>query len=297
MNPFLELRRLRLFVGVAREGSFSACARSHGLSQPALSRVILQLEDHLGARLFDRDTRTLQLTPAGEALLPIAERLLRDAGLGFDQIAQFIKGGRGRLAIAALPSLAAIRLPAAIAGFIREWPDVDFEVLDGLSERVESAVADGRADLGLAIPPAPERDLDYQEIVQDPFGLVCPHDHPFAQDPAPAWSLLTEAPFIAMSSHSSVRRMTDAAFVQIGTPVQPRYECAHLSTAGALIAQGLGVSALPRLALPLLGPVDLAWTPLSEPALSRSIGIVTRREGTSALARRFADYLAGSFVT
>lgn len=288
----IELRDLRLFLGVAQARSFSLCADRHGISQPALSRAIRQMEDRLGARLFDRDTRTVRLSPAGEHLLPTAERIVREVDLGLDGLRQFVTGARGRIVAACLPSLSATILPGSIARFQADTPDVEFEVIDGLSADVVEAVRQGRADLGLALRPVHDEALEYREICVDPFGLVCREDDPLATAPLVSWTDFERRPFVAMADHSSVRMMTDAAFIQVMAPVRPLYQCSQMATAGALILNGLGISAMPRLAMPLAASSGLAWRPLTKPSLKRSVGAITRRDGApNATVRAFLETL------
>ncbi|MFC7557379.1 LysR family transcriptional regulator [Pseudoroseomonas wenyumeiae] len=108
-------QQLNCFLRISEAGSFSAAAKQLGVSQPALSRTIRLMEEALGTRLFDRDTRNVALTPAGSELRPIAERLLAEFQGAFGELAQFIAGREGRVTIAALPSIAAMLLPTAIA--------------------------------------------------------------------------------------------------------------------------------------------------------------------------------------
>jgi len=292
MAVHIELRELRLFLGIAESRSFSACADKHGISQPALSRAIRQMEERLGARLFDRDTRSVRLSPAGEHLRPAAERIVREVELGIEGLKQFVTGSRGRIVAACLPSLSATLLPGAIAAFKSKAPDVEFQVIDGLSGDVVEAVLQGRADLGLALRPVQDDALDYQEICRDPFGLVCREDDELATADAISWRDFENRPFIAMAPHSSVRMMTDAAFIQTMMPIKPLYECSQMATTGALILSGMGISALPRMAMPLAAPGGLSWRLLSGPSLSRSVGVITRRNGQeSALISAFVETL------
>ena len=110
-----SMTSLRLFLQVARTCSFSETARAANLSQPALSRTIKLLEEDLGVRLFDRNSRNVMLTTAGAALVPIVERLTADFDLAFRELDQTFSGERGRVVVGALPSIAADFLPRAIA--------------------------------------------------------------------------------------------------------------------------------------------------------------------------------------
>ncbi len=277
-------QQLAAFLHLARSGSFSEAARLQGVSQPALSRTVQHLEEVIGQRLFDRTTRSVALTPTGQELLPIAERLVAEFDSSFGELARFVAGRRGRVVVAALPSIAAVMLPPAIARYRLDHPDVEVAIMDGLSGSVLDAVAEGRADIGLTIKPSPRTTLSYRPLMSDEFGLVCRPDDPLAGEEALPWSVFAERPFVAMAPESSVRQMTDAAFLQAGLAIPPLYGCAFLGTTGHLVAAGLGVTALPRLTLPLLGRLGLAWRRLERPVMRRHMGVVTRAGRTLAPA-------------
>lgn len=268
--------QLACFLAVAETSSFSEAARRLGLSQPALSRTVRLLEEALGARLFDRDTRNVALTPVGAELKPIAERLDAEFGEAFGELARFVAGGRGRVTVAALPSVAAVLLPSSIAAFAAECPDVDVLIEDGLSGSVLDAVREGRAEIGLTVQPPPSAQLDYRPLLSDAFGLVCRDDDGLATRGSHPWSTFSTRPFVAMAAASSVRRMTDSVFLQAGLAIRPLFQCAFLGTTGRLVAAGLGLTALPRLTLPLAAAPGLVWRPLIHPTTHRQMGIVTR---------------------
>ena len=254
------------------------------MSQPALSRAVQQMEAAIGRRLFDRTTRSVVLTPTGRELLPIAERLVDEFDGSFGELARFIDGRRGRIVVAALPSIAAVLLPPAIARHREGHPEVEVAILDGLSGIVLDAVAEGRADIGLTIRPSPRATLGYRPLLSDEFGLVCrPDDELAGEGPLP-WSAFEGRPFVAMAPESSVRQMTDAAFLQAGLAIPALYGCAFLGTTGHLVEAGLGVTALPRLTLPLLGRLGLVWRRLERPVMRRQMGVVTRAGRTLAPA-------------
>jgi LysR family transcriptional regulator, carnitine catabolism transcriptional activator len=269
-------QQLTAFVRLARSGSFGKAARQQGISQPALSRTIQALETAVGRRLFDRTTRSVELTPTGQELLPIAERLVAEFAGAFEEFGRFLEGGRGRVVVAALPSVAAAVLPAAIARFRESRPEVEFLIRDSLSEGVVATVLQGGADLGVTVRPPPAEHVSYRQLVADRFGLVCKPEDPLAERASLPWSVFATRPFVAMAPASSVRVITDAAFLQSGLAVKPLYECAFLGTTGSLVAAGLGITALPRLTLPLIGAAGLVWRPLVRPHLDRSIGVLTR---------------------
>lgn len=270
-------RQCACFLKIAETRSFSEAAYRLGISQPSLSRTIAQIETALGVRLFDRTTRAVSLTPAGVALHPVAQRLVNEFDSAFGELARFIAGQRGRVSIAALPSIAAVLLPRAIAQFRAAHPDVEFTILDGLSQTVFKTVEDGHAEIGLSNEPISSEKLVYRRLLEDELGLVCrKHDELAARKPI-SWSIFLQRPFIGMAPASGVRSLTDMAFAKAGISVPLHYECAFLGTTGNLVAAGLGVTALPRLTMPLTGSSELTWRPLGRPRIKRPLGILTRR--------------------
>ena len=289
MRINLSPQQLSAFVQLARKGNFSAAARVQGVSQPALSRMVQQMEEIVGRRLLDRTTRSVVLTPTGRELLLIAERLVAEFDGAFGELERFVEGRRGRVGVAALPSIAAVLLPPAIARYQAGCPEVEIDVLDGLSGSVLEDVAHGRAEIGLTIRPSPRATLAYRPLLSDEFGLVCrPDDELAGEGPLP-WSVFENRPFVAMASASSVRQITDAAFLQARLAIPPLYGCAFLGTTGHLVAAGLGITALPRLTLPLMGHLGLVWRRLERPVMRRQIGIITQVGRTLAPAAQ--DFL------
>lgn len=280
MRINLTMHQLQCFLKVAETASFSEAARLLAVSQPALSRTIKIIETTLQTRLFDRDTRNVTLTPSGVELQATAQRLVAEFDSAIGGLTQFMAGQRGYVRIAALPSLAAVFLPPVIAEFRRDWPHVQVQIMDGLSGPVADHVQEGRVDFGLTVRPHPTEALEYNSLGTDLFGLVCREDDRLADAATHEWPVFNQHPFIAMAPGSSVRAYTDAAFLQIGQPVPPLYECSFLGTTGHLIATGLGVSALPKMTLPLISAQGLVWRALAGPVIRRDFGIV-RRAGRS----------------
>ena len=275
MHARLTVPQLASFLKLAELLSFRDAALALGVSQPALSRTIQLIEGRVGARLFDRDTRKVTLTPTGKKLRPLADRLLKDYEATFNELDAFIKGELGHIRIAALPSVAAALLPATIARYQKQCPGVRIDIWEDVTFPVHRAVQTGKADIGLATPPQPADELNYKPLMEDELVLVCKNDDPLMKNKEYDWSVFLDRPFIGMSSESALRTMMDNAFLQSGLTIRPLFNCKQLSTIGSLISASLGISALPWLTLPQLASSPLTWRPLRNPTMSRSIGIVT----------------------
>jgi LysR family carnitine catabolism transcriptional activator len=137
---------------------------------------------------------------------------------------------------------------------------------------------DGLVDLAVTLKPAQDDKLLFEDIAFDVTHLVCRRDHPLAKKRAVRWRDLAAEPFVAISRTSSVRRLTDAAFVYGEIAIEPRYEVEQVPSAIALVEAGLGITALPSLTFAMFKGRGLAVRPLIEPAMRRHVGFVTRPE-------------------
>lgn len=275
----LTLRQFEIFAAAADAASFSAAAKQLGISQPALSEAIRRIEREIGTTLFERTTRSLKLTDAGRHAAAIAREAVRDFTQAAARLKDTASGKRGRISIAALPSIACASMPAALADFTAAHPGVDIALHDVQHERAMAMVNEGTADIAITIKPAKSDDLVFDPVAFDVAHLICRIDHPLARRKSIRWRELAEVPFIGITRISSVRRLTDAAFVHTEMSVEPRYEVEQVPSAIALVEAGLGVTALPSLTFAMFKNCDLAVRPLIEPVLRRNVGFVTRKAG------------------
>lgn len=294
-----SLNSLRLFMQVAQNRSFSETSRNANVSQPALSRTIRLLEEELGTRLFDRNSRNVSLTAAGEAMLPIVERLTADFDHAFSQLALTFSGARGRVVVGALPSVAASILPRAMASFLHSHPHVEIIVRDHLSGALYQQMQERQIDLAITTPPE-DGEFTFEPFMEDPTVLVAPSGSRFGEAGRVTWSIFADQPFIAMAPRSSVRELTDAAMHKAGITVRPLFECTQLATVGALIEAGLGITALPRSTIDMIQSPQIACWPLENPLVTRKIGIAylgdrTLPPAAEAFLRHFLEEARASY--
>lgn len=290
----LSARQLAAFVALAELRSFTRAAAQCHLSQPAFSALIRTLEDSLGARLFDRTTRAVEPTVEGSLFLEPARRLLQDMRLATDDLRDHVARRRGRVALAALPALAAGWLPPHLAAFRRDYPGIELDLADVLSESCVERVRSGRADLALAAVRATAPELSVEPFLSDLFYLVCRRDHPLAKRRKPTLAELAQQPLIGLARHSSVRQALNAAVPS--QPLRPLLELEQLSSVAGMVLAGLGVTLVPALTLFHFDHPDLVSRPITravaEEPLQRHIYLIRRRDrALSAAAQAMADSL------
>lgn len=269
----LSTRALHAFVVLADCRHFTHAAERCHLSQPAFSQLIRRLEDTVGARLLERSTRHVALTPEGELFGEAARRIVADADAAVASLRDHAAGRKGRVAIAALPSIAADWLPGLIAEYRAGHPGVAVELFDALSDRCLALVREGRADFALAAPGVNLLEFDARPIYTDGYYLVCRRDHPLARRRSVRPNDLAGCALINLSRSSSVRQhleplLRDVPHSATGLEVE------QLPTLAALIASGLGVSLVPELTLFHFRRPELATVRVAAAGLKRPIFVV-----------------------
>ncbi|KQM80241.1 LysR family transcriptional regulator [Xylophilus sp. Leaf220] len=283
--PDLSTRQLRAFLALADRSNFTRAAEACHLSQPAFSALIQALEQALGARLFDRSTRSVQLTPEGRLFEPSARRLLAGVAEALQDLGDQVERRRGRVHIAALPSLAAGWLPALFAEFRAAWPGVELALSDQLSDACVDLVRGGQADFALAAGgtrPADAAGLSMQPLCTDRFHLVCRADHPLAALARPTLRRIAAYPFVHMTRNSSVRQALEAALHPVA--MNTVLEVEQLATVMGMVEAGVGISVVPTLTLYQFRRETLVTRPIPLPQLTRRIFLVRRREGSLSVA-------------
>jgi LysR family carnitine catabolism transcriptional activator len=277
MQLNLSTRELRAFVALAEQRHFTRAAALCHLSQPAFSALIRSLEEHVGGRLFDRTTRQVELTTEGAAFLEAASRLLRDAEDAVSDVRDHVARRRGRVAIAALPSLAAGWLPPLLARFHREHPGIELDVADVLSDGCVARVQAGHADFALASTRANVGGLRTERFCADTFHAVFRKDHPLAADTGRIkLSELGAWPIIQLARSSSVRQHVEAAIYP--SRLQTLLELEQLSSVAAMVREGLGISIVPSLTLFHFDHKDLRARPVVSAGLKRQVFLVRRAD-------------------
>ncbi|MDX3906283.1 MAG: LysR family transcriptional regulator [Pigmentiphaga sp.] len=279
MRTQLTIQELEAFIAVADTLNFRAAAALCFVSQPALSRTVAAAESKLGTRLFDRNTRRVTLTSSGEELLPIARRIVFELRDSLSDLSEFVAGRKGSFTIASLPALAASILPRPMHLFLAAHPNVSIGLQSVSTADVLRMVQDGSAQIGVTSQPPSDmaRDIHFTPFVNDDLILICPEHDALAREAAVSWEVFAQRPYIANGPASSLRPLVERVLADRRITVEPRYESVNLSVTARMVAAGLGIAVIPTLARGLVNPEGLAFVRLTDPAVSRNIGVATRK--------------------
>lgn len=279
----LTLKQLRYFEALARHGHFGRAAEAAAISQPALSMQIKELEDGLGAPLFDRSARAIRLTSFGEDFAARARDILRlvedledSARIARDQMV-------GRLRLGVIPTVAPYLLPQVIAEMTRAYPALDLQLRETITPKLLIELAEGRLDCAIVALPVSEPALVEVPLFHEDFVLVRPVAEaglapPNARDLRELRLLLLE------EGHCFRDQALSFCKLQASAPREVM-DGSSLTTLVQMVGAGIGVTLIPDMAVTVetrLAPV--AVTRFAAPAPNRQIGMVWRR--TSPLARQ-----------
>jgi DNA-binding transcriptional LysR family regulator len=273
----LDFLGLEAFLAVAERGSFHKAATHLSITQTALSHRIKKFEDALQVSLLARTTRQVSVTPAGLALLPKARRLLGDARQVFNDLAADKQARHDRIAIGCLPTLTIHLLPKVLDAFMRMHPNTRVRVFDNSATEIAERVQNGDAEFGITIVGTNRWDLDIKPLIEETYVLVCPASHPMARKASIRWADLQGERLIRISAQTGNRMLIDDALGETSEQLKWMCEVQHVASAVSLVAAGVGLTIVPRVAIDVIRASNLATVNLKQPSITRILGAVTRR--------------------
>jgi len=261
MGEAMELRHLKYFVAVAEEGSLTLAAEKRLFTaQPSLSRQLRDLEDEVGAPLFIRRARGIELTPAGRAFLDHARLSLSQAAEAIAAARRIARPGKQSFSAGFLTGQELDWLPYVTKVLRNELKNIDFKVTSDFSPDIADSVQRGDIDVGFCrVEPRP--DLHYHVIAQEPIAAILPSDHRLAAQSKIDPHDLEQEAFIGYSDIPHVLRdVVDRYFRKSGVKIRPTHFLDNFTTGISLVAATRGVTLLPAYVIPLL-----PWSVVSRP--------------------------------
>jgi len=293
---------LDTFLAIAELRSFSKAAARLSLTQPSISNRVQRLERAVRTRLFERTTRAVTLTPAGEALHGRVEPIMRGLRLVIDDLRTEAETRHRLVTVAATPMLATVLLPPIISRFCSANPTFRVELEDRVTDHLASDIRSGRLDFAVIARQAPMEGITFEPVVADPFMVVGPRGHPALRGVVQVRSLAAH-PFLLLGAHRPEFEQLAAVAEHQGVQIKVVRTVTNVSTLLGLVAEGFGLSMLPSVVLRLGSMIDdtrFATSAMDGVALTRDYGIASLaghdwQPAASAFARQLrAELLAHS---
>lgn len=270
------MRHLRYFDALAQQGHFGRAAEACGISQPALSLQIQELEAILGAPLVERGARQIRLTTLGETFAERVRDILRSVEELGDLARASFSPLAGRLRIGVIPTVAPYMLPRVIKELTERYPSLDVRPREAVTQKLIADLAEGRIDAAIVALPISEPSLAEYALFEEEFVLVRPQED--AGKPVPSSEKLKEMRLLLLEEGHCFRDQA-LSFCNLSPSVaRDMMEGSSLSTLVQMVGAGIGVTLIPQMAAPVeTRSAAVSIARLAEPRPSRAIGMVWRR--------------------
>ena len=269
----MDLDQLRYFQTVAARGGFTAASEDLGVSQPALSRSIARLEAELRRPVFERGGRTLRLTDAGSLLLARSRQALSILEDTKAEIAE--EGGRGRVRLGAIPTVAPYFLPAFLSDFAAAHPEAAVTVREDTTDNLLKALTAGEVDAAVLALPVAGRGLEVTPLFEEDLLLVAPAGHPLATKKEVRTADIEGRPLVMLGEGHCLSDNIVAFCRQRSFRPLAVEQTSQLATVRELVALGHGVSLIPAMAVPSTDDPRLVYRKVVRPKPTRTIAVAT----------------------
>ncbi len=284
----VTLRQLRAFKAVAETGSFTKAAESLHLTQSALSGLIKEFESTLSLRLFDRTTRKLSLSTAGQHIYPMVVRVLHDVENMATEVGRLKALESGFIKVAVSQQLASAILPKVMAQFLAEYPNVKLSLEDCSVDKVIDAVSAGVVDFGVGPARDVGDDIFAEKLFDLPFYVVMPPTHPLAKQDYVQWRALQHETLIVLSGAFAELLAADLPKTEATYINNAAYRVNFLTTAFSMVGQNLGLTFCLPYSRARVAQNGLEMRLLTEPRITRPSFLYRKRGRTlSDAAQRF----------
>nr|BFE62745.1 LysR substrate-binding domain-containing protein [Dactylosporangium thailandense] len=277
----MELHQLEYFLAVVDEGGFTRAAARLRVAQPGVSAQIRKLERELGLPLFERTTRSVRVTAAGEAVLPYARAALAAVDGARQAVDELAGLTRGRVAVGTVTSHT-VDLATILADFHTRWPDVEITLVEDVNERLIDAVREARLDAAIVAYSRMPEGLDVHPVTDEAINAAVWDGHELAGRETIPLADLRDRPLVCLPRGGGIRAILDAACAEAGFAPRIAFEAGSPQVVEQLAARRLGIAILPESIArhrDHLHPLRIV-----DPELRGRLGLAWRRSGPTSPA-------------
>ena len=272
----MELRQIKYFIEVAKREHITEASHELHVAQSAVSRQILNLELELGVKLFIREGRNVRLTPVGKIFLERMEQAMQVIEKARREIEESLDPEQGTIRIGFPSSMTAYVLPTVISEFRELYPNVKFHLRQGAYKNLIDTVISGEIDLAMLGPvPEHEKRVKGYTLFHENIAALLPSRHPLAGEQHLKLNQLQDDDFILFPEGFILREIVENSCRQVGFVPRVTFEGGDIDSIKGLVATGLGVTLIPEITLVDNLPRTTVKIPVSSPALTRSVGVIT----------------------
>ncbi|GGJ03100.1 cidABC operon transcriptional activator CidR [Paenibacillus hunanensis] len=282
----MDIRHLQYFMEVVRLGSFTRAAEALFITQPTISKTIRALEEELGAALFNRVGRSIELTDAGRVIEQQAQNIVKSFESLSSQLDDLRNLKSGHLRIGLPPMIGSRFFPRIIGQFHQLYPNVTIQLFEDGGKKVENDVVSGALDIGVAVLPVSDQVLEYFSFREEKLNLLVPVTHPLAGREQAELIELAEDSFIIFREDFTLHGRIIDSCIRAGFQPKIIYESSQWDLISEMVSAGLGIALLPETICRQINQEKLHIVPDVQPAIPWQLGMIWHRERYLSFAAR-----------
>ncbi len=285
----MDIRQLSYFIEVAKHQSFTKAAQALHVTQPTLSKMVKNLEIEMEVSLFDRSSRKVRLTDAGEVVFIQAQKIVNSLDDLSSSLYDIMNLNKGKITIGLPPVISTLFFPTIIAEFQSRYPDVSVLLVEDGAKKVEEKVADGEVDLGFVMLPVDAERFDVIPFVSQEIKLLVHEDHPLADRETRDLIDFKDDPFLLLSKEFTLNGRTVEFCRSEGFEPKVAYESSQWDFIVGMVEKNLGVTLMPKLICD-----RVKYGPFKTISLTQTF---PWRLGIIMAKNRYVPYVSREFIT
>lgn len=291
----MELKDLHYFTEVATYGSFTKAAASTFISQPTLSKSIKKLESELKVELFERSTRSLMLTDAGEIVLQQARKILGATDELSILLDDLINLPTGKIKIGVPPLIGTLFFPAIAKAFKQQYSQVSLDLIELGAKRIEQLVDEGQVDIGIIVIPTDDSKFDITPFIKEEFMLYTNTKHKLAALKEVPLQQLSEESFIVFNREFALHELIIRECQKAGFQPNIAYESSQWDLITELVGAELGITLLPKSIYRKMDHDTIQMIKLTSPPMWE-LGFITKKDRYQSFAvRALLKFVSGEY--
>ena len=288
----MDIQHLKYFVEVAKQKNFTKASRILLVSQPSISKMIKSLEEELKITLLDRSERKIELTDAGVIVYEQALKILQSVEDVYASVNELVQVKKGTVKLGLMPTTGVLLFPNVLAGFKKEYPQIDIQMLEYNAKQLKLKVEQGDIDLGITVLPVNSQLFETIPLLSEELVVLVDSEHWLVKRESVRLSDLKNESFILLTEDYALHDVVKQACMQSGFEPTVAYKSSLWDLIGEMVATKLGVSLIPRSMVSRFNNRNVHAISISYPLIEWELVLIYKKNKyLSFAARTFIEYI------
>ncbi|KAA9012231.1 LysR family transcriptional regulator [Niallia endozanthoxylica] len=288
----MDIQHLKYFVEVGKQKNFTKASQILHVSQPSISKMVKNLEDELKVKLLDRSEREIELTDAGVIVYEQALKVLQSVEDIYSYVDELVDVKRGNINMGLMPTIGVLLFPTILAGFKKQYPQIDISMTEGSAKQLEHRVKQGSIDLAITVRPVNSELFESIPLLSEELVVIVDSEHRLAGKESLCLSELKDESFILLTEDYVLHDVVEQACRESGFEPHVAYQSSLWDIIGEMVAAQLGISLIPRSMVSRFNNRKLQAISISEPQVAWDVVLIYRKNKyLSYAARELIEYI------